>query len=169
MTSLPAQTDPTASDEDEVLTGKVGVDPDDVESSDLEPYDEDEDEERPDVAPDLRFTTKAKDRKDDQAGEELHMEIDGEIYTAVRPAESAFIFVSTAGARSTPTAEKMKAIIEFIGEAFTEESGVRLRDRLLDKTDEFEFDDLLPILRVLARKWSKGKPKMRNARDRRRR
>lgn len=142
-------------DDDEALTGRIATPPDqDPDSAEID-LDDDEDEDEPEVSPDLVFTTSVKDRKDSQTGESLPFRIDGQTYYAERPPESAFIFVTQAAARSTPTADKMRCIIEFIGEALTEESGIRIKDRLLDAADDFEFDDLLPILQKLVRHWSK--------------
>lgn len=158
---MPEELDPAAP-ADDVLTGVPAAPPQEVleeEPEELEPEVE--------VSPDLVFTSTVKDRKGSQVGEELPFKVDGQVYTAIRPPESAFIFVTTAAARSTPTHEKMKSIIEFLGEALTEESGTRLRDRLLDPADDFEFDDLLPILQKIVRHWSKDNAP-RSARDRKR-
>lgn len=142
------------------LTGTV------VPDAEVEEWEDDEPE--VDVRPDLDFTTTKKDRTGQEA-ETLPFKLDGEVYYAVKPPEAAFVYLSTAAARSTPTTEKMAAIISFIGEALTEESGVRIRDRLLDRDDDLEFTDLLPILRKLAKSWAKEEKKSAGRRPRRRR
>lgn len=119
--------------------------------------DADGDEELQASSPDLVFTTTAKDRTDSDVGKLLRFDIDGEFYEAMRPKDDAFVFLTTAAARSTPMAERMSAIIQFIDHALTEESGIRIRDRLLDREDDFSFEDLLDILQKIVRHWGKGK------------
>jgi hypothetical protein len=128
---------------------------------------EEEEEVEPEVSPDLVFTTEVKDRTGSDVGQELPFKVDEVTYTAVRPPDDAFVFLTTAAVRSTPMAERMAAIIQFLGEALVEESAVRLRDRLLDPKDDFSFTDLLPIMESLVKKWQKGrKPRPARARAR---
>lgn len=136
-------------------------DPEDAELPDPEPdeYDDDIDEDLEPSAPDLVFTTKKKERDDQDADARkvTHFDIDGEIYSAVKPAEAAYVFLTTAAARSMPMSERMAAIIQFLDHALTEESGIRVRDRLLDRDDEFSFEDLLDILQKIVKHWTRGK------------
>ena len=107
----------------------------------------------PVVTDDLVFTTTKKDRTSSGVSEQLHVEIDGEVLTAVRPTDDAFALLTVAGARSTPMPDRMRAIIDFLDDAFDEPSRVRLRDRLLDRGDDFGFEDLLPIMVEIVKRW----------------
>jgi hypothetical protein len=136
-----------------------------------EEYEDGEQAEAP--APDLVFTTKVKDRTDSDVGKLLRFTIDGERFEATKPKDDAFVFLTTAAARSTPMGERMAAIIQFVDHALTEESGIRVRDRLLDRDDDFGFEDLLDILQKIVKHWTRGKKpnpaRYRNARRRGRR
>ena len=101
------------------------------------------------TVPDLSFTTTKKDRAASRVGESLTIDIDGDEYEVVRPKDDSFALLTLAGARSA-----IKAVTDFLDDAFTEESRMRLRDRLLDREDDFGFEDLLPIMVEIVKRWT---------------
>jgi len=106
------------------------------------------------TVPDLSFTTTKKDREDSRVGESLTIDIDGDEYEVVRPKDDSFALLTLAGARSATMADRIKAVTDFLDDAFTEESRMRLRDRLLDREDDFGFEDLLPIMVEIVKRWT---------------
>jgi hypothetical protein len=82
------------------------------------------------VAPGLSFTSTEKDRAAEGVGEERPFEIDGEVYIARRPLDETFVLLSTASAVSTPQADRLAAIVEFVAAVVDEEDFLRLRARL---------------------------------------
>lgn len=107
------------------------------------------------VSPDLVFTTSKKDRpKSDDGDGELRFQLDGETYTAYRPADSSFALLAAAGARSMPTPERIATVMRFLDSSLDELSASRLRDRLEDADDDLELEDLFDVMVQLVKKWT---------------
>lgn len=109
------------------------------------------------VTPGLSFTSTRKDRAAEHVGEVRVFEVDGEKYIARRPVDDAFVLLTTAAAKTTPMAERIAAILEFLGEVVDEADQVRLRNRLKDPADDFGFLDLFDVLEKVVATFSKNK------------
>lgn len=132
----------------------------DLGEEDDEVYDiyGDEEEDQEPVPDGLVFTTAAKPKPKTEGPDTVTFELDGERMVAVRPVDDAFVLLTAAGARSMPSPEKTAAIINFLDECFDEPTAMRIRDRLLDHDDPFDFKDgLMPILEKLLRIWTNAK------------
>jgi hypothetical protein len=119
----------------------------------------------PEVPEALTFTTTA-DTEAAQA-EEQPFTIDGETYTAVRPKDAAYAFLSQAAARTSNNGDKVVAVFTFLDMALTEESASRLRDRLMDRDDPFQFEDAADIMGRLVEHWQPANRAQRRANGRR--
>lgn len=116
------------------------------------------------VSAGLSFTSTVKDRAAEGYGETRVFEVDGELYVMVRPIDDAFVLLTTAAAATTPMADRVAAIMEFLAEAVDEGDQIRLRNRLKDPHDDFGFLDLLDVLeRVVETFTEKRGPKQARA------
>lgn len=109
------------------------------------------------VAPGLSFTSMEKDRAAEGVGEERPFEVDGEVYVAHRPVDEAFVLLSTASATSTPQADRLAAIVEFVAEVVDEDDFLRLRARLKDPKDNFGFNDLIKVMETVVGTFTSNK------------
>lgn len=109
------------------------------------------------VAPGLSFTSTEKDRAAEGVGEERPFEIDGEVYVAHRPVDETFVLLSTASATSTPQADRLAAIVEFVAAVVDEDDFLRLRARLKDPKDNFGFNDLISVMEKVVGTFTRNK------------
>lgn len=97
---------------------------------------------RPAVADDLTFTTKAS-----EAPKLLPFVLDGEQLTAVRPKEAAML--SLAALDETDPVKIEGAMTSLLNGMFTPETAARLRARLDDPDDECDLSTLEPVIETL--------------------
>lgn len=105
----------------------------------------------------LSFTSEKKDREAEGVGEERVFEVDGEVYVARRPPDDTFVLLSTASAVSTPQADRLASIVEFVAEVVDEADFLRLRSRMKDPLDDFGFVDLVKIMESVVGTFSRDK------------
>jgi hypothetical protein len=117
---------------------------------------------RPDVevAEGLSFTSTKKDRDAEGVGEQRGFEIDGETYVFHRPPDDTFVLLSVAGATTTPMADRIAAMVEFLAEATDEEDFLRLRARIKNPADNFGFTDLFDMIPTIVQTFPQRGAKM---------
>lgn len=117
---------------------------------------------RPDVevADGLSFTSTKKDREAEGVGEQRPFDIDGETYVFHRPSDDTFVLLSVAGATTTPMADRIAAMVEFLAEATDEQDFLRLRERIKNPGDDFGFTDLFDMIPKIVETFSQRGPKM---------
>lgn len=113
------------------------------------------------VPQDLVFTTPdAPERTDEQRkADELHFEIDGVRYLAIKPSKSVFVRLSLAAARNRSDIDQAAAVIDFLDEAIDPISNAAITARLTDREDRLEYNDLLDLIETMIQHWSNNAPK----------
>lgn len=142
---------PTPDDEADLHTDTPDLDADAGE------FDDPGDDPEVEVAPELVFTTKKKDRPAPGELEKIPFEVDGEIYYSVRPTDEALVFLTTASSRGLSDGDRFNAILQFCGNALDHDSSNRITQRFLDRDDDFGFEELLDVLKAIAKAWGRRK------------
>lgn len=102
----------------------------------------------------LSFTTATREADPELDGNRtLRFLLDGEELTAVRPKDSAFMFLAIASARTASLSDKINAVATFLDVALDERSSRRVHDRMMDPEDALELEDLIPILETIISRW----------------
>lgn len=102
------------------------------------------------------FTT-AVDQVPDAAFEDaapLEFDLDGETFTAYPPTGGQLAIVMASMGRHSDASEKIVGVIDFLDSILEEEGQARIRERLLDRNDPFDLDNIEEILNYLVGEWS---------------
>jgi hypothetical protein len=104
------------------------------------------------------FTTAAKESSRKQEGtEEYEFKVDGRTVKAYKPEPAQLAVTLARIGRHTTEQSKVAGIIDFFVGIMDEDSATYFTDRLLDRTDPFEIEDIQNILEYLVEEWS-GNP-----------
>jgi hypothetical protein len=102
------------------------------------------------------FITAAKEAAEVDEG--IALTLDGRELRAYKPTGGQYaMFMATTNGRWADSAEKMAATIDFVLALFAEDDARHLGQRLMDRTDDFEVEDLMAMVNALTEEWA-GRP-----------
>ena len=104
------------------------------------------------------FTTAVNEkRRAEEAEDFIEFKIDGQAIKAYRPTPSQMAWAITATGRYTTLHDKIAGVIDFFVGVLDENSRTYVVNRLLDRDDDFGFEQVEEIIRFLTEEWS-GRP-----------
>ncbi len=92
-----------------------------------------------------------------EGAEPVEFVVDGETFTAYPPSAGQMALLISAQAERRDMTESIAAIIDFLDGLLDRHGQDRFRERLLDRDDPFDFDDVNTIVESLIEEWS-GRP-----------
>ena len=84
-------------------------------------------------------------------------------YTALPPTETQFALMMAAMSDDRPTEEGIAAILDFFLGMFSPEEAAMLKQRLRDRDDPFNFQNMYDILAGVVEEWTERPTKPSNA------
>jgi hypothetical protein len=118
---------------------------------------EDEQDSRSDIP---EFTTKPKTElseggvtTDPDTPPPFRCRLDGVELIAHKPKDALIAQLAPVQSRRTPNSLKVQLALNFLGDCLEEPGRTYLESRLLDRTDELDAQDVMPILTAIADHW----------------
>jgi hypothetical protein len=112
------------------------------------------------------FTTAVRERTEEEEAEEaeglLEFDIDGEPMEAHRPSPEQFALLMHAAGTYTSTKDAIAGFIDFIWSTMDRQYAQHLRNRLLDKDDDFGLPEIEDIVSWMVEEWT-GHPMKRRS------
>lgn len=104
------------------------------------------------------FVTSVSEAQAKEADEDfIEFKIDEQVVKAYRPTPSQMAWAITATGRYTSFSDKVAGVIDFFVGVLDEESRVHVVNRLMDRSDPFDFEQVQDIIKFLVEEWS-GRP-----------
>jgi hypothetical protein len=86
--------------------------------------------------------------------EPLEFDLDGETFTAYPPTGGQLALVMASVGKHSQAVERVVAIIDFFDSLLDDEGQARIRERLMDRDDSFDLENVEAILDYLVKEWS---------------
>lgn len=110
----------------------------------------------------LEFTTAPKDPAAAEAGGDgippFHCTLDGVELVARKPKDALVAEIAPVSSRRTPPVQKLKLSLNFLEDCLEEPGRSYVRERLLDRDDALDADDVMPILAAIGDHWRTHTP-----------
>lgn len=112
------------------------------------------------------FTTAVKERVEPEDGETepglLEFDLDGEPMEAHEPSPEQFALLMQAAGTYTSTKDSIAGFIDFIWSVMDKPHAQHLRNRLLDRDDDFGLDEIEDMVAWMVEEWT-GHPMKRRS------
>jgi hypothetical protein len=105
----------------------------------------------------LKSFTTANDAVPESAFEDaepIEFDIDGEPFIAYPPTGGQLALVMASAGKHSKTVDRVVATIDFLDSLLDEEGQERIRERLMDRNDPFDLEQVEDILDYLVKEWS---------------
>jgi hypothetical protein len=87
--------------------------------------------------------------------------LDGVELVAVKPKDALIAEIAPVSSRRTPPLQKLKLALNFLDDCLQEPGRSYVAGRLLDRDDDLDVDDVMPILDAIGEHWKANAPKRR--------